>query len=73
MTTMGRVAERGLAMISESARADFRCLGKRKRIIDFDIEVSNGVLAFPKQYQNSSETAGIFVNHCGLGVVERII
>ncbi|MDQ0513413.1 hypothetical protein QOZ99_004335 [Angulomicrobium amanitiforme] len=56
-------------MFSEAARSDFRCLGKRKRIIDIDNKVSNGVFNFgvPKQNLNSSEIAGSFVYQGGLG------
>ena len=55
-------------------RSDFRCLGKRKRIIDIHAEVSNGVfdLGVSKQYLNSSEIAGSLIDQGSLGAAERM-
>ena len=54
--------------------SDFRCLGKRKRIIDIDTEVSNSVfdLGVSKQDLNSSKIAGSLVDQRGLGTAERM-
>ena len=53
---------------------DFRRLGKRKRIINIDTEVSNGVfdLGVSKQNLNSSKIAGSLVDQGSLGAAERM-
>ncbi|MBB3773803.1 hypothetical protein FHS55_004448 [Angulomicrobium tetraedrale] len=54
--------------------SDFSCLGKRKRIIDIDTKVSNGVFDFgvSKQNLNSSEIACCLVDEGGLRMAERM-
>ena len=54
--------------------SDFRCLGKRKRIIEINAEVSNGIfdLGVPKQDLNNSKIAGSLVDQGCLGTAERM-
>lgn len=54
--------------------SDFGRLGKRKRIINIDTEVSNRVfdLGVPKQNLDSSEIAGSLVDQGSFGAAERM-